>query len=316
MWRCIGWVVCACWLLWARPSAAQVSSSPAQSTSENVRYDDLIHQAIVEFDNSHWVEARALFKRAHELNKSARTWRGLGVTAFELRRYVDALHELESSLSEPNKPLTPKQRQEVEGLIVRARGFVALLTVRRKPANLTFTLDSQPAQLSGNQLSVDPGDHKIVARAAGYEERTMEMRVEPGQRSELVIELTRPVVATTVVPAERELVDTPAAPPPKRKRPLTWTFAGATAAALISATALRIVAGQESEDYSRCTDDDCAALRKRGRRHERAANVLWGVAGGLATISVVSFFLEGKPRTEVAASATAQSFELSLAHQF
>src|SRR3954470_14714051 len=100
MYRACFWLflpLTACWLVSPAPGHAQ------EATGAPAGYDDLIKRAVVEFDNSHWAEARALFGRAHELAPNARTFRGLGITAFELRRYVDATRELEASLNDPNK---------------------------------------------------------------------------------------------------------------------------------------------------------------------------------------------------------------------
>lgn len=94
-----------------RAGAQTASGDAASAHAATAEYDDAIRRAIEEFDAGHWGEARALFRRAHEISPNARTWRGLGITAFELRRYVDAVSELEAALTNTLKPLTEKQRE-------------------------------------------------------------------------------------------------------------------------------------------------------------------------------------------------------------
>ena len=85
-------------------------------------YRALINDAVAEYDAHHFEEARALFRRAHELEPSARTWRGIGMAAFELRDYVKSLRALEASLVDSRLPLTGTERDQVQALAdTRAR---------------------------------------------------------------------------------------------------------------------------------------------------------------------------------------------------
>src|SRR5688572_7233282 len=94
--------LCLCLDLGLSANPASVVAQGAENVPASAGYDDLIKRAIVEFDNSHCAEARALFRRAHELSANARTFRGLGITAFELRRYLEASAELKASLDDSN----------------------------------------------------------------------------------------------------------------------------------------------------------------------------------------------------------------------
>src|SRR6478752_515129 len=78
------------------------------------KYDVTVKNAVTEYAAGNWGEARVLFARAHEMEPSARTFRGLGLCDFELRRYVEAISELEAALSDKRKPLTTAQRQEIQ----------------------------------------------------------------------------------------------------------------------------------------------------------------------------------------------------------
>jgi len=86
---------------WAAPG-----SSREAAPGETQAYRALINDAAAEYDAKHFAEARALFRRAHELEPSARTWRGMGMAAFELRDYVKSLRALEASLVDSRLPLS------------------------------------------------------------------------------------------------------------------------------------------------------------------------------------------------------------------
>src|SRR5262245_443922 len=63
-----------------------------------------------------WEEARVAFRKAHALYPNARTLRGIGMVAFEIRDYVDAARQLELALAEPRRALDETQRREVSAL--------------------------------------------------------------------------------------------------------------------------------------------------------------------------------------------------------
>jgi PEGA domain len=291
-------------------SAAPLGRASAQAPVAS--YDDTIRRAVVEFDAAHWEEARALFKRAHELNPSARTWRGMGITAFELRRYVDAVAELEAALADPRKPLTEQQRAEVQVLLQRAREFVSVYRIRVRPGSAEVRVDGQPASVRDGQVFLDPGHHILTVRAPGYAERRAELSVDAGEHEELSVELDvaseplelEPSVPASSVPSEARQA------PARRARPITWSLVGVTALALPTAVGLRIAAKNASDKVldTDCAGDDAAciadvdALARRGQREEIAANVLFVASGALFTSAVLAYFLEGRApaRTSVA----------------
>jgi tetratricopeptide (TPR) repeat protein len=100
---------------------------------EDSHYRQLIAQAVEEFHASHFVEARALFERAHAISPNARTFRGLGITAFELRRYTLAVRELNAALEDLRNPLPPALREEVSTALARASGSSSFASRRAAP---------------------------------------------------------------------------------------------------------------------------------------------------------------------------------------
>src|ERR1700761_3817362 len=145
--------------------------APAAGAQDGGPYEDSIRRALIEFDQGHWEESRALFRQAHGLNPNARTWRGMGICAFELRQYGAAIDELNAARGDSQKPLTLDQRNEVLKLVGRARTFVALYEVKIKPENAQILVDGAPAKVNNRKLYLDPGSHILTLRAAGHQER-------------------------------------------------------------------------------------------------------------------------------------------------
>jgi hypothetical protein len=266
--------------------------------AQEAEFNDVIKRAVVEFDQGHWDEASALFRRAHELNASARTWRGLGLTSFELRRYVTAIAELEAALADPRKPLTSAQRKEVETVLARAREFVSVYRVRVFPGAAEVLVDGHPVTLRDGQLFLDPGAHTVLVRASGYQERREDLRAAAGSRDELAIELSV-AEAPPETPAEGEVAvrseRKPAAPAPRKRRIWTWVLGGAAVAAGGAAIGLGVATDKKYEDFKRCgATPDCQGLADKGTSLQLGTNLSIGLAGAFLVGSVAAFFLEGR----------------------
>jgi hypothetical protein len=302
-------------------------AAPFRADAVPQGYETVIREAVQEFDASHWEEARALFKRAHAQRPSARTWRGLGITAFELRQYVEAIRELASALDDPRKPLTEAQRRDVEGLLARARGFVGVLRLHVQPATARVLLDGEPFPTESGEAPLNPGAHTLDVQAEGYVARASQINVEAGAQEELEISL---VPSDAHLPARTETPPPSVPEPPhaasaqgttKRKRPVAWSLLGATAVAAPVGLSLYIVAAGKSRtvNNSSCleTDRECTgsvdAQSRRGERLAVASYALFGISGALALSSAAAFLFEGRGmRTSLSMGPRA----LLLTHRF
>src|SRR6478609_8057933 len=79
----------------------------AQESDESKR---LLQEALTEFNAGRWDEAYALFSRLNAQDPGARTLRGMGFSAFEARRYANAVIDLQAALVEKRRPLSADQR--------------------------------------------------------------------------------------------------------------------------------------------------------------------------------------------------------------
>jgi hypothetical protein len=200
----------------------------ADDTAEQSAYRETIAEALEEYKAQNYLEAHALFARAHALWPSARTFRGLGVVSFELHRYSESVSALEQALVSDRKPLDPSMREDTKRLLARAWAFVARLKLIAEPTDTVVAVDGLDAKpLSGEALLLDLGPHQLEFRAPGFVSERRVYVVVGGETPTWKISLQR-VGAPAPLP-------TPSAPREPWKKVLSGTAVVVGAAAFVSA---------------------------------------------------------------------------------
>ncbi len=222
----------ACAALSAGPARAQQSGTPPAG------YAELIDEAVAEATRANFLEARALFARAHALYPNARTLRGLGMMSYELRLYAESVSYYEQALLSNERPLDADLRADAEGQLNRARRFVAELKLALTPPATRVSVDGAPALLgAAGLLRLDPGHHTLLFEAAGYRSDTRSINVRGGESLLWTVLLPLASSAAAPQPGQADAETLPAAPEPKRDdkpRPLVrnpWLWAGVVLAA-------------------------------------------------------------------------------------
>jgi hypothetical protein len=300
----------------ASVAAAQAAPGVApESDDTEARYQTTVENAVREFGMSNWAEARALFRRAHALKASARTWRGMGMAAFELKLYVEALRELTAALAEKQNPLTEDQSRQVQGLIEQSKAFVGRYRVVLSPETAKAKIDGQDAWLDpGNVLILSLGDHELTANAEGHQELRMSLRVEGGEDNELKLELSK----TDAAP----LAAAPLAAPAQAPAPAHSNGDGSTATTIgwVAAAGAVVFAGGSAafwfigdSNYSKledlCGPDSCTQQQIDDSGVGTADTlhlVFMGLAGAAAITSVVAFVVGGSGDEQPPSAATAR----------
>jgi tetratricopeptide (TPR) repeat protein len=315
----------------ALATALALACSPSLASAEEdsdakveAEYQQLINDALSEYERGSWDESAALFQRAHGLRPSARTLRGLGLAVFEARQYPESIHYLSAALSDTRRPLTPKQREEVEATLNRARLFVGYLKTVVEPSEAHVVINGQEVQPGeGGEVITNLGWLDVEVRADGYDSQTRRLRMNAGEHQVFRARLTpygqaapeeaRPTIAeapatapnhvASVTPSE---TSAPSSDPANSYGTWKWvTAAGAVVALGVGATMLVIQKSEAPAYTAQCVKstipaDDCE------QRKQRLGGVLWAgsiaglaVGGGLAVTSVVLFALDaGATRTE------------------
>ncbi len=193
--------------------AAHVPHALAQGTpeaGEPAAYRSTVREALSEYHAKNFPEARALFEEAHRLYPNARTLRGLGMAAFELRNYRDSVGFLRTALDSEVKPLDGNLRIETERLLTRAERFIGKLSLNVTPPDARVTIDGNGVVISPDApVVLDVGEHTFEFQAEGYhsESRTLYVKGRENETWTIVLnKLPPPVVAAPppVVPTPEE----------------------------------------------------------------------------------------------------------------
>jgi tetratricopeptide (TPR) repeat protein len=220
----------------------------ADTQLESPGYKSAVETAIAEFDQGNFAEAREQFQRAHALFPNARTLRGIGMSDFELRKYVDALDNLERALASDVKRLEGKLRDDTIQLRQRAQAYVGTVKLHRQlGADDSVTVDDFNTQIGPDGvLHLVVGDHVIELRREGRlverqafalrGEQTLDLFLAPRESAP---DASEERTSTSPAKSERE---------PVYKKWWLWTTVGVVVAAGAVSAAVLLSRDKSSSD--------------------------------------------------------------------
>jgi hypothetical protein len=284
------------------PSAPQV-----QSDGEiEQEYQQVVNAALSEYERGSWEESTALFQRAHQLRPSARTLRGLGLASYEARRYPESIRYLGNSLTDTRRPLTPKQREEVEATLARARLFVGYLQLAIEPSSAVVAINGQRAQADEQGLVIaNIGWLDLEVRAPGYETVSKHIRLNTGEQQTLALRMLPdrpPAEPPTPIYLPAPALTLP--PVQTSQSPWKYVATGTSVLALAAGTTFLILQKTQAPRYTR----DCVNNPNPGHdcqdRSTLLGSTFWtgsilgfSIGGGLVALSVVLFALDTPTRS-------------------
>lgn len=155
-------------------------------------YQSIVASAISEFEAGNFLEARALFARAHSLAPSARTLRSLGIVSFELHEYRDSIQYLEEALISREKPLDERMQEEARRVLERAHGFVGRVRFSVDPEDAKILVDdSLRVLLPSKGILLDIGKHLIDVSSDGFVSERQAYSIQGGENDVLRVVLKR-----------------------------------------------------------------------------------------------------------------------------
>jgi hypothetical protein len=187
--------VCVCLCSTAIPLAVHAANGltdpgSAIDATDEPAYRKIIKEGVAEYEARHFEEARSLFRRAHEINPNARTFRGIGMASFELRDYISAVRNLAPALQDKRKPLSPELHKDTQDLLDRSRLFVGVYTLTVAPRNARLIIDGHAPEFEPDgSLLFSFGKHTLEATAQGREIFSLTFDVRGGERKNLPVTL-------------------------------------------------------------------------------------------------------------------------------
>ena len=196
IWLALAIVVSMTFLATARAADKTIETGLGADGTDDPAYRKTIKEGLAEFAALHFEEARSLFRRAHEINPNARTFRSIGMTSFELRDYVAAVRNLSAALNDSRKPLSLEQRKSAQDLLERSRRLVDVYSLTVLPRNARVLIDGRAPELDADgTLLLSVGRHNLEVSAPGMVMRSLPINARGGDRKELSVTLERAFVA-------------------------------------------------------------------------------------------------------------------------
>lgn len=308
------------------PTAEEASAGPAG-------YTEAIQEAIDHYSAGRWRQAQEAFTRAHALQPSARTYRGLGLSTFYLGDFAAARAAFEQALADTRRPLPEDQKAQLAELLLEAARMTGRIELNVAPASARVELDG--VAVEKGVLFVDRGEHVLSVSADGYVPERSTLAIEGGeQRSlDLVLEQQAPATSLPVALPAPVAAATPLAPstadpsvgaPPARPRVLTWIAAAAVPVFAGTATVVWLTGKAErdqvEEDCIRDACDEREAQRRLDRAgvdaHETWTNVALAASGAALVAATILFFVEGQGGSEPQIELTAARSGAALQTRF
>jgi tetratricopeptide (TPR) repeat protein len=269
-----------CLLLLFAPLA--VRAQDAQGSADPAGYQHLVSEAVSEYNQGNWAEARALFEQAHALSPNARTERGIGLTAFELRDYVDAITQLQTAIDDERNPLSAEQRAQASEIVARAQRYVGTVHIDLAPQSAQLLLNGRLVDKCEFVLNV--GDYDLAAKAPGYADASLKLNVEGGKTSTVRLELVPMSAGNDTQPVPGGATDrATTSAPGTTQRILGWTAVG------VGAVALTLGIVFEIQRSSKVSDRDaiCPSGKDCSAADQRTIDDLTGQAKTASTVGIV-----------------------------
>lgn len=165
------------------------AASHTAAQSQDDAYAEAIRGALQEFSEGRFQEARALFRRAHELQPSARTWRGIALASFELQDYTTARRAIQKALSSDVNPLTPAMKEEAEALLQKTSLFLAVLELDVQQTGALVKIDGTEPLREDDRIFADAGERLIQISLPGYLPFERRLRLNAGETERLSVSL-------------------------------------------------------------------------------------------------------------------------------
>lgn len=279
----------------------------------------MISLALLEFQSGRFAEARALFERAHAMSPSARTLRGIGIAAFEMRDYPQAWVSLREALDNTTSPLTPEMREDATLLLTRIDVFLSRIELVDLPSEANVLVDGRPAVTRDALVLVGPGAHTISIEAEGMRRRTLSLEAVSGATQRIVVDLVplpsaepreavTPETAPVTTPAPIGRADE-APEAPRSRAPLVLMTGGA------AVTVVGITLGSLGLARARDEDRDASNARRLGY----AGDALLGVGIATCVTGLVLRLVSGgdaEPDVVVTGSVSRADVALSIRGRF
>lgn len=295
-------------------AACSLTLLPATSRADDrATAQRLFEEGQVLFKDGRVAEACSKFDGAAALVNTpgvrlnlARCWEKLGRTASAWTRYDEALAAAERT---GDRAAAAAARQGRTALEPRLTKLVISFTDPGTATGVEITRDGEtlPASVIGSEMPVDPGEHEVGARAAGFkpwttkvnvtgEGSTARVSIPPLEHEPTALAAPAPATQTTTAPPGAET--TPASPPSHTLAIAGLVTAGVGVVGLGLGAYFGLAAEskwhQANRNGNACADAACPGLTQQASNDASASTVLFITGGALAAAGVTVWIVAPK----------------------
>ncbi|NUP05914.1 MAG: PEGA domain-containing protein [Polyangiaceae bacterium] len=297
------------------PLTASAQGAPGQpATSEDA--GSSFERGVKFFHDGDYVAAMVQFKRAYELDPNYVVLYNIGQTARELKNYSEALQALEKYLAEGGAQIDAERRTRVEGWVAELKEKVATVTLKTNVEGADIAVDDVAVGRTplDKPVVMDAGKRKISAIKEGYAPLTRYVEVAGAEQKTVALDLVS--LTGPKGPDTGPDVKGPMQPEIKHT-PWPWIGLGVTAAAGIATGVVGGLAFGKKSEF----EDALAAFpgnpetientRTDAKTFATTADVLGGVTGGFAVLTIIAFAVDygrSPPKAAPTAEAKKTSF--------
>lgn len=266
------------------PAFAQLPPAPAQNVDPSPEARKQFSLGVAHLqdpDGARYEEAYRAFYRAYSLSPSWKILSNLGLSAFKLERFTDAIEAYERYLASGGADIEAAERQQIERDLELMRGSSGTVVLRTQSGEAATMRDTRQRAVGGpvtNEYALAAGATLTLQLAAGHHElavttaagrKTLEFELAAGEKRELVLDAAAPPASTTAGAAPPLADPSPSAPPaPPNTSPVAdsghrapigaWIVGGAGALLLVAGGVTGFIGlGKKSDLEDRCPDNTC-----------------------------------------------------------
>ncbi len=183
----------------AAPAVASAQTQDATVT--NAEAAALFRRGVVLGEQHRWGEAYDLFRRSEALVHRPTTLFNIAYALFRLGRFAQAVERFDEYLALPET--TDARHADATRLRAEGAALLAEVTLELRPATVRVYVDGAESSGRGAEraLRLDPGVHRLVVRADGFEEGAIALQVAAGERSQRTVHLVPLIAPVTPTPA-------------------------------------------------------------------------------------------------------------------
>jgi tetratricopeptide (TPR) repeat protein len=245
------------------------------------------------FKDGDYVAAMVEFKKAYEIDPNYRGLYNLGQTSKELRDYAASLDSFERYLAEGGSEIDPERKKKVEGWVAELREKIGRVTLTTNVPGAEITVDDVLVGKTplAKPVTMNAGRRRVVVTKDGYAPLTRFIDVAGTETKTLALDLASLSSGGGGGGGGGKVIEVEHTPWP-------WVGLGVTGALGIATGVVGGLAlGKKSTFDDALTTFPASTqvieeAREDARRFALAADILGGVTGAAAVLTIVAFAVD------------------------